>query len=88
MGSFSAKTLPHLAGSVSPQGAAPAEKGSPPFLSTELPQGETGISPPPPPEALLLGGGSPQAVTLWTVCAIMSTKDLCWGIEGEALGDP
>ena len=50
---------------------------APPFLSTELPQGETGTSPLPSPEDLLLGGGTSQAVTLWTVCAITSTKDLC-----------
>ena len=52
---------------------------APPFLSTELPQGETGTSPLPSPEDLLLGGGTSQAVTLWTVCAITSAKDLCWG---------
>lgn len=52
---------------------------TPPFQRTELPQGETGTSPLPSPEALLLGGGAPLAVTLWTVCAITSTKDLCWG---------
>ncbi|CAN0337075.1 unnamed protein product [Rangifer tarandus platyrhynchus] len=52
---------------------------APAFLSTELPQGETGTSPLPSPEDLLLGGGTSQAVTLWTVCAITSTKDLCWG---------
>lgn len=62
---------------------------APPFLSTELPQGETGTSPLPSPEDLLLGGGTSQAVTLWTVCAITSTKDLCWGAaQREALGDP
>lgn len=63
---------------------------APAFLSTELPQGETGTSPLPSREDLLLGGGTSQAVTLWTVCAITSTKDLCWwgGAQREALGDP
>lgn len=41
------------------QGRAP-----PPFLSTELPQGETGTSSLSSSEALLLGGDTPQAVTL------------------------
>lgn len=66
----------------SPGGAAP------PFQRTELPQGETGTSPLPSPEALLLGGGAPLAVTLWTVCAITSTKDLCWGGSRRGPGGP
>lgn len=71
-----------------PQGPPQQGRAPPPFLSTELPQGETGTSLLPSPEVLLLGGDTLQAVTLWTVCAITSTKDLCWGAQLEALGDP
>lgn len=72
----------------SPRGLPRQGMAPPPFLSTELPQGETGTSPLPSPEVLLLGGGTPQAVTLWTVCAITSTKDLCRGCSVRGPGGP
>lgn len=48
----------------SPRGLPQQGRAPPPFLSTELPRGETETSPLPSPEALLLGSGTPQAVTL------------------------